>query len=163
MKRDAVALLSGVVFSAGLCISGMTRPSTVLAFVDLTGAWDPSLALVMVGAIFVAAIAFRAGSKRSSPVLDARFHLPPRGAIDRKLVAGAAIFGVGWGLSGLCPGPAVVSLASGQAGAVVFVVSMIAGIALERAFDRDVSRDRPVPPATRGAASERSPDARASL
>jgi uncharacterized membrane protein YedE/YeeE len=149
MKRDLVAFGSGLVFAAGLCVSGMTHPSKVLAFLDVSGAWDPSLALVMVGAIAVAAWAFRARERRASPVLGGRFHVPPRtGAIDAKLVAGAAIFGLGWGASGLCPGPAIVSLASGQLGAVVFVCAMLVGIGLDGARSRatrggGVAKERP--------------------
>jgi uncharacterized membrane protein YedE/YeeE len=137
MKRDAVAFVSGAIFSAGLCLSGMTHPSKVLAFLDVAGAWDPSLALVMVGAIGVTAVASFVSRRRSAPLLDERFHTPPAGApIDVKLLAGAAMFGVGWGLSGLCPGPAVVSLASGQVGAVVFVVAMLCGMVVHRAIAR---------------------------
>jgi uncharacterized membrane protein YedE/YeeE len=133
MKRGVVAFASGAVFSAGLSLSGMTKPTKVLAFLDVAGSWDPSLAFVMVGAIAVAALAFRASARRVSPTLDSELRIPsPRARIDAKLLAGAALFGVGWGLSGLCPGPAVVSLASGQVGAFVFVTSMIAGMAIHR-------------------------------
>ncbi len=111
----------------------MTKPAKVLAFLDVTGAWDPSLAFVMVGAVAVAAIAFRASKRRAAPVLGDRFHVPPpRAPIDGAVLVGGAIFGAGWGLSGLCPGPAIVSLASGQVGALVFVASMIAGMAVHR-------------------------------
>jgi len=138
MKRDLAAFLSGAVFAAGLVVSGMTKPSKVLAFLDVSGAWDPSLALVMVGAIAVSAVAFRVAARRSAPVLDASFAVPPAGgAIRRRLVAGAALFGLGWGLSGLCPGPAVLSIAGGEAGAFVFVLAMLAGMALERLTVRD--------------------------
>jgi uncharacterized membrane protein YedE/YeeE len=129
MKRELAAFVSGSVFSAGLCLSGMTRPSKVLAFLDVGGAWDPSLAFVMAGAVGVAAVAFAVARKRSAPLLDERFHVPPRNRpVDAPLLVGAAIFGVGWGLSGLCPGPAVVSLASGQTGVVVFVAAMVLGL-----------------------------------
>ncbi|MGO9708762.1 MAG: DUF6691 family protein [Polyangiaceae bacterium] len=137
MKRGVLAFLAGLVFSAGLTLSGMTRPSKVLAFLDVTGAWDPSLAFVMVGAIGVAAIAFRLSGPPRTPILGDRFRLPASlASIDPKLVTGAAIFGVGWGLSGLCPGPAVVAVASGQTGALVFVGAMIAGMAVEGAVMR---------------------------
>jgi uncharacterized protein len=137
MKRGAVAFLAGFVFSAGLCVSGMTQPSKVLAFLDVTGAWDPSLAFVMIGAIGVAAIAFRVSARRGPPVPAGASRSPPSsGGIDAGLLVGAATFGVGWGLSGLCPGPAVVSLASGQIGALVFVGSMMIGMAIHRAVDR---------------------------
>jgi uncharacterized membrane protein YedE/YeeE len=130
-RRNAMALLSGAVFSAGLCISGMTRPSKVLGFLDFFGAWDPSLALVMVGAIGVAAVAFRVSARRGAPLLDTEYRVPPAGGpVSVDLVVGAAIFGIGWGLSGLCPGPAVTSLASGHVGPVVFVAAMLGGMAV---------------------------------
>ncbi len=138
MKRDLAAFVSGLVFAAGLVVSGMTNPSKVLAFLDVSGAWDPSLAFVMVGAIAVSAVAFRVAARRSAPVLESRFAVPPAGGpIGRKLVVGAVIFGLGWGLSGLCPGPAVLSIAGGQVGALVFVVAMLAGMALQRVTERD--------------------------
>ena len=132
MKRALAPFLSGLVFSAGLLLSGMTQPRKVLAFLDVSGAWDPSLALVMVGAIAVSAGAFRLRARLASPVFDRRFHVPPRqGAIGPKLIAGAAIFGVGWGLSGLCPGPALVSLAAGSPGLIGFVAAMFFGTAIQ--------------------------------
>ena len=125
-----VALACGAVFSVGLCISGMTRPSKVLGFLDFFGSWDPSLAAVMVGAIGVAALAFRLSAGRDRPLLDDRFRVPPAGeAVSARLVAGAAIFGVGWGLSGICPGPAVTTLVSGHLGPLVFVAAMVVGMA----------------------------------
>ncbi len=127
-SRNAAALVSGVLFSAGLCLSGMTHPAKILAFLDVFGAWDPSLALVMVGAIGVAAIAFRVAARRAKPLLDTTFDVGPPGKVDPRLVLGAAIFGAGWGLSGFCPGPAVTSLAGGQVGPLVFVVAMVAGM-----------------------------------
>ncbi len=134
MKRDLAAFVSGLVFAAGLVLSGMTHPSKVLAFLDVSGAWDPSLAFVMAGAVTVSAIAFRLVARRSAPVLEPRFALPPSGGpITGRLILGAAVFGLGWGLSGLCPGPAVLSVASGQVGAFVFVGAMLVGMALERA------------------------------
>jgi uncharacterized membrane protein YedE/YeeE len=159
VKRSLAAFFSGLLFAAGLVVSGMTKPSKVLAFLDVSGAWDPSLALVMVGAIAVSAVAFRVAARRSAPVLDARFDVPPAGGpIARRLIAGAAIFGLGWGLSGLCPGPAVVSIASGQLGALVFVVAMIGGMALERATARD---GRGAPQADCGAAEPIGAESRA--
>ncbi len=137
MKRNVVAFLSGLIFAAGLALAGMTRPSKVLGFLDFFGHWDPSLAFVMVGAIGVSAIAFHVSLRRSAPLLADRFEVPdPRAAINSRVLVGSAIFGVGWGLSGLCPGPAVVSVASGQIGVLVFVASMLAGMVLLRAFDR---------------------------
>jgi uncharacterized membrane protein YedE/YeeE len=131
MKRSVVAFLSGLLFSAGLCVSGMTRPSKVLGFLDVFGSWDPSLALVMLGAVSVSAIAFRVARRRVGPVLGGEFSIPGAGrALEARVIAGAALFGVGWGLSGLCPGPAVVSLAGGQTGAFVFMAAMVVGMAL---------------------------------
>jgi uncharacterized membrane protein YedE/YeeE len=137
MKRLVVSFVAGVVFAAGLSVAGMTQPGKVLAFLDFFGRWDPSLAVVMVGAIGVAAPAFRLCARRASPVLGDRFVVPDaRAAIDGRVVAGASIFGVGWGLGGLCPGPAVTSLASGQIGAIVFVGAMFVGMAIQRRFPR---------------------------
>jgi uncharacterized protein len=142
MKRGAVAFGSGVVFATGLCLSGMTQPSKVTGFLDVTGAWDPSLAFVMVGAIAVTAVGFRLSARRAAPFPDDRFHVPPaRSALDWRVIAGAAIFGLGWGLSGLCPGPAIVSLVSGQRGALVFVTAMIVGMFANRAVVRVGSRE----------------------
>jgi uncharacterized membrane protein YedE/YeeE len=132
MKRGLVAFASGLLFAVGLCLAGMTRPQRILAFLDVFGAWDPSLGLVMAGAVSVAAVAFAVAGRRSASVFGGAFRIVNRRApIDRQLVMGAALFGVGWGLSGFCPGPAVVSLASGQVGAVVFVITMIAGMMLK--------------------------------
>jgi hypothetical protein len=128
MRRGLVALGSGVLFSLGLCLSGMTRPSKILAFLDFFGKWDPSLAFVMVGAIGVSAVAFRTSAKWQAPVLDERFHVSPRNApVDWRLVVGSALFGVGWGMLGLCPGPAVTSLVTGRPTAWLFVGAMFVG------------------------------------
>jgi uncharacterized membrane protein YedE/YeeE len=128
--RDAVAFVAGVLFSAGLALAGMTQPSKVLAFLDVAGRWDPTLAVVMASAVAVSAVAFRLAARRSAPLLDARFHFgDARGAVDARLVGGAALFGVGWGLSGLCPGPALALTATGQSAVLVFVLSMLAGMA----------------------------------
>jgi uncharacterized membrane protein YedE/YeeE len=137
VKREAVAFASGALFGAGLCVSGMTRPAKVLGFLDFAGAWDPSLAFVMVGAIGVAAVAFRVSAKRAAPLLDDKFHTPDASArVDGRLLGGAALFGAGWGIAGLCPGPALVSLASGQIGAIVFAAAMLDGLALQSVVAR---------------------------
>jgi hypothetical protein len=130
-----VSFVSGVVFALGLGISGMTRPAKVLGFLDLAGPWDPSLAFVMGGAIAVFSFAYWALA-RETPLLAPRFAVVPRGEIDRRLVGGALLFGVGWGLGGLCPGPAVVSIVSARAPALVFVISMLAGMWLFAAIER---------------------------
>jgi hypothetical protein len=131
VKSTAAAAASGALFGIGLGISGMTRPEKVVGFLDLAGAWDASLAFVMVGAILVHFIAYRLARRRAAPLFDSRFHLPTRKGVDRKLVAGAAIFGIGWGLGGFCPGPGIVAAASGALPAIAFVAAMTAGILLE--------------------------------
>jgi|HubBroStandDraft_1064217.scaffolds.fasta_scaffold00177_22 uncharacterized protein len=137
MKRGLAALLSGIVFSLGLCLSGMTHPSKVLGFLDFFGQWDPSLAFVMAGAVSVSAVAFRLSRRRAAPLFDDRFHLTRvDGKVDRRVFLGSAVFGVGWGLSGLCPGPAVTSLVTGRPAALVFVGAMIAGMLLVDVFER---------------------------
>lgn len=128
MKPNVTALASGLTFGAGLVVSGMTRPSKVLGFLDIAGSWDVSLAFVMVGAIGVHALIARWIGGRSAPLFDTQFHLPARSAVDRPLVVGATLFGIGWGLAGYCPGPAFVSLASGATAPVVFVLAMTVGM-----------------------------------
>ena len=127
MKNLSVFLI-GCVFSLGLCISGLFNPVKVLAFLDLFGAWDPSLAVVMSGAILVGVGAFAVARKRTTTFLGGALQLPTSNAIDRRLVAGGLLFGAGWGLAGFCPGPALVSLGSGQPKALVFVLAMLAGM-----------------------------------
>lgn len=125
-----VALAAGALFSVGLALAGMTQPAKVVAFLDVAGSWDPSLALVMIGAIAIYAVAHRLAQRRSKPLLSARFELPTRRDIDPKLVLGAALFGVGWGLSGYCPGPALTSLATGALTPLLFVAAMATGMLL---------------------------------
>lgn len=126
------ALLSGLVFGAGLFLSGMTNPAKVLGFLDVAGSWDPSLAFVMGGAVGVNALAFAATRKRTRPLYVESFSLPTLRELDLPLLSGAALFGIGWGLVGLCPGPALASLLRGDAQIWVFVVAMTAGMWLER-------------------------------
>ena len=123
-----VAALAGALFGAGLLLSGMTDPAKVLGFLDVTGAWDPALAFVMVGAIAVHAIGYQLVRRRPRPLLEGAFHLPPQCAVDRRLLVGAAIFGVGWGLAGFCPGPGLVAAASGATQALVFAGGMAVGM-----------------------------------
>ena len=132
MRRTLVAVLCGALFGAGLVVSDMINPARVLAFLDVAGAWDPSLAFVMGGALIPAAAAYAWRRKLEKPVLEARFHVPTSRTINTPLIAGAVIFGLGWGLVGLCPGPAIAALVSGKWQAVVFVLAMIAGMALHR-------------------------------
>lgn len=128
MKPSSVAGTAGVLFGLGLGVSGMTLPSKVVGFLDLTGTWDPSLAFVMVGAIALHLVLYRLVRRRASPLFADMFHVPKRRDLDPRLVVGAVIFGVGWGLGGYCPGPGLVGLASGSASASVFVVAMIVGM-----------------------------------
>ncbi|GMU45124.1 MAG: YeeE/YedE family protein [Xanthomonadales bacterium] len=128
--KPLVALLCGLIFGAGLTVSGMTDPARVAGFLDLFGAWDPTLAFVMGGALAVAVPGFQWLLRRPRPQLDERFHLPTRQGIDRDLWLGAALFGIGWGLSGFCPGPALAGLASGLWQVWLFVAAMAAGMAL---------------------------------
>jgi len=128
--------LAGLLFGLGLIVSGMTDPSKIIGFLDITGAWDPSLAFVMGGAVLVRLVAFRFARRRTASFLGGAMHLPSARQIDRPLIIGSLAFGVGWGLAGYCPGPAVVAFGAGQEQAVVFVVAMIAGMALYEAEDR---------------------------
>lgn len=124
------AFVAGLVFGLGLILSGMTNPAKVIGFLDLAGQWDPSLGLVMGGAIMVASVGFHLAGKRSRAVLGEPMRLPTATQIDRRLVLGSLTFGVGWGLAGYCPGPAVASLLSGRSEPVIFVLAMLAGMAL---------------------------------
>lgn len=122
-------LAAGLIFGLGLVISGMANPAKVLNFLDVAGNWDPSLAFVMLGAIAVTATGFRFVLRRPKPLLEQSFHLPGQSSIDRPLVIGSAIFGLGWGLFGFCPGPAITSLGLAATGTLVFVPMMLIGIA----------------------------------
>ncbi|MDM0065041.1 YeeE/YedE family protein [Variovorax sp. J31P207] len=124
------SLLSGLVFGLGLIVSGMADPAKVLGFLDLAGPWDPSLAFVMAGAIAVGTVAFMVAKRRAASLLGAPMRLPSSRLIDRRLVGGSLLFGVGWGIAGFCPGPALVSLGMGEVKAVVFVAAMLAGMAV---------------------------------
>jgi uncharacterized membrane protein YedE/YeeE len=130
------ALATGMLFSAGLIVSGMVNPAKVQGFLDLFGRWDPSLALVMAAAVGVGLVGFRWTLGRAQSALGLPMRLPSNRTIDRRLITGALVFGVGWGLAGFCPGPAVVALASGSAKAILFVVSMLAGMGLFELMDR---------------------------
>ncbi|HKH10522.1 MAG TPA: YeeE/YedE family protein [Rubrobacter sp.] len=135
--RAAAALASGLVFGLGLAVSGMMNPAKVVGFLDVTGDWDPTLAFVMAGALLVAVPAYRFIPKRGRPVLDEEFSLPKKKAIDAPLLGGSALFGVGWGLVGFCPGPAIAALGTGLLPVFAFVAAMLAGMALHaRSFGR---------------------------
>lgn len=130
------ALIAGLVFGLGLIVSGMANPAKVLGFLDVTGLWDPSLAFVMGGAIAVGAVAFAIAGRRVVSLLGAEMRLPSARHIDRRLVAGSALFGVGWGVAGFCPGPGLVALGMGEVKAMVFVVAMLAGMRVFEFFER---------------------------
>jgi uncharacterized membrane protein YedE/YeeE len=132
MMRHAANFLAGLIFGLGLLISGMANPAKVQNFLDLAGTFDPSLIFVMAGAVAVTFIGYRLILRRPRPLLAARFHLPAAKDIDAPLILGAALFGVGWGLSGFCPGPAITSLPLLAKGTLVFVPAMLVGIALAR-------------------------------
>jgi uncharacterized protein len=121
------ALGSGALFGAGLAVSSMTDRRVVLGFLDIFGDWDPTLAFVMGGAVAVTLVAFRLILERDAPVLGGSFRIPERDAVDARLLAGAAVFGVGWGLAGFCPGPALVGVAAGLVDAWIFLPAMLAG------------------------------------
>lgn len=131
LARAAVALLCGALFGFGLSLSGMVDPARVLGFLDIaSGSWDPSLMFVLGGAVCVAIVGVLIQRGLSRPALDAAFHLPERTDIDRRLVIGSVLFGVGWGLAGFCPGPAIAALATGATPVLIFVVAMVCGMML---------------------------------
>ena len=132
--RATAALISGLVFGLGLAVSGMMNPAKVIGFLDVAGDWDPTLAFVMVGALLVAVPAYRLVPKRGRPVLEEKFSLPEKKVIDAPLLGGSALFGVGWGLVGFCPGAAVAALGTGLFPVFAFVAAMLAGIALHARF-----------------------------
>ena len=130
------AFVVGLIFGIGLLISGMTDPSKIIGFLDLAGPWDPSLAFVMGGAVAVGLIAFWLARRRAKAFLGGAMHLPTARRIDRRLVLGSLVFGIGWGLAGYCPGPAVVSVGMGYGKAIVFVVAMLAGMGIYELVER---------------------------
>ncbi|WP_168788543.1 DUF6691 family protein [Paraburkholderia aromaticivorans] len=127
LQRHLASLVCGLLFGAGLALAGMTRPQKVLGFLDVAGSWDPSLLLVLGSAVALAAVGFHFVLRRSSPLLAPSFDLPKAKAIDLHLIGGATIFGVGWGLSGYCPGPAIALLAAPDTEALYFLPAMLAG------------------------------------
>ena len=131
-----VALVAGLVFGLGLTVAGMVNPGKVLGFLDFAGQWDPSLAFVLGGAVAVAFVGFRLAAPRTRPLVSLAFQPPAATGIDGRLLGGAAIFGLGWGLSGFCPGPAIAALGYGGSGVLVFVLAMLAGMGLFRVVMR---------------------------
>ncbi|WP_340122111.1 YeeE/YedE family protein [Methylobacter svalbardensis] len=130
------AFFVGLIFGLGLIVSGMTNPAKVIGFLDLAGAWDPTLAFVMGGAVLVGSGGFAIAKKRQRSLLGAPMQLPAASKLDKRLLIGSLVFGIGWGLSGFCPGPAVVSAAAGQPKAWIFVAAMVAGMALYNMIER---------------------------
>lgn len=126
----------GLLFGLGLILAGMTDPSKVIGFLDLAGAWDPSLALVMGGAILVGVFAFGAAKRRTSSIFGGAMQLPTSRDIDRRLIGGSVMFGAGWGLAGFCPGPAIVSVGAGQSKAIVFTLAMLLGMVVFEILER---------------------------
>jgi len=133
MKQNLAALLAGLLFGLGLAVSGMAQPAKVVGFLDLFGDWDPSLALVMAGALAVSLLGFRVVLRRKTPLFAPQFHLPSAREITTPLVIGAAIFGVGWGIGGYCPGPAIAALATASPDPLWFVLAMLGGFLLRHA------------------------------
>ena len=129
-KNNFYALVSGLVFGLGLILAGMANPAKVLAFLDLAGLWDPSLALVMAGAIAVGSIAFILAKNRHLSYLGLAMQVPTNRIVDKRLIIGSLAFGVGWGLAGICPGPAIVLLGAGSVKGLVFVIAMLAGMGI---------------------------------
>ena len=136
MRVALTALVSGTLFGAGLAIGGMTDPVRVRGFLDIFGAWDPTLAFVMGGALLVMAVAWRFVPRLDTPVFADSFHLPQKSDLTPKLIGGAALFGIGWGIAGLCPGPGIAALVMDFSAAAIFVASMVAGLAIVRLLEK---------------------------
>jgi uncharacterized protein len=130
------SLLAGLVFGLGLILSGMADPAKVLGFLDLAGSWDPSLALVMLGAIAVGLVAFTVAKQKTKSLLGSELKLPTARHIDRRLVVGSLLFGTGWGIAGFCPGPALAALGMGELKAAVFVAAMLLGMGIYELLER---------------------------
>jgi len=147
MREVLAALLTGFIFGLGLCISSMSDPAVVQGFLDIAGDWNPTLLFVMAGGVVVTFIGYRLVLPRGRPLWAPKFSLPAATAIDAPLLSGAAIFGIGWGLAGYCPGPAVLSLASGRTQVAIFVLSMLAGMIVVRWMRTQRSATMPPKPA----------------
>ena len=148
MPALLLALAAGVLFGLGLTVSGMVNPARVLGFLDIAGDWNPTLAFVLGGAVVVAGAGFALARRRTTPLLEPTFHAPARTGLDGRLIGGALIFGVGWGLVGYCPGPALAALALGRWETLLFVLAMLAGMVLFEIVEAPPSRRR-VRPARR--------------
>ncbi|MFO7529197.1 MAG: YeeE/YedE family protein [Marinobacter sp.] len=137
MRYSLASLFAGLIFGFGMILSGMANPEKVLGFLDIAGLWDPSLAFVMGGAITVGVVAFTVARRRTLSFLGLNMKIPSHTHIDKRLVIGSLMFGVGWGIAGICPGPGIVALGAGEAKAAVFVVSMVAGMAIFELIERN--------------------------
>lgn len=135
-----LSLAAGLVFGIGLIVSGMANPAKVIGFLDLAGPWDPSLAFVMAGAIAVGTLAFAVARKRTTSFLGLQMRLPTSSQLDRRLVIGSLLFGIGWGIAGFCPGPALVALGMGSGKAAIFVGAMLAGMVIFELLERRGAR-----------------------
>ncbi len=142
MGKHISGLLTGIIFGLGLIISQMTNPEKVISFLDVFGQWDPSLAFVMGGAVVTSFIGYRLVWKRKTPLFNAQFQIPKNTKIDLKLAIGAILFGIGWGLVGLCPGPAVAGVFIGGKSIMIFLAAMAAGMAIFELFDRRTTQNR---------------------
>ena len=142
---EMTSLLAGLVFGFGLILSGMANPAKVLGFLDLAGGWDPSLALVMAGAIAVGSVSFALAKTRTISFLGAEMKLTTARQIDRRLIAGGLVFGIGWGIAGFCPGPALVAVGMGEGKAFVFVAAMLAGLGVFELLERIKQSAKPGP------------------
>lgn len=136
MKFSLASLFAGLVFGLGLIVSGMANPEKVLGFLDNAGAWDPSLAFVMGGAIMVGVVAFAVARKRTLSFLGFHMKMPTSNHIDKRLILGGLMFGIGWGIAGFCPGPGLVALGAGEIKAAVFVAAMVAGMGIFEVIER---------------------------
>ncbi|MCA1198821.1 YeeE/YedE family protein [Sphingomonas sp. R647] len=142
MRRSLFALVAGALFGSGLAVSGMADPQRVRGFLDIFGAWDPTLAFVMGGALIPMALAWAVQKRMAAPLADIRFSLPTRRDVDPSLIGGAVLFGIGWGIAGLCPGPAIADLALAPVPAGIFVASMLGGMILHRLLPATPARQR---------------------
>ncbi|WP_116237235.1 DUF6691 family protein [Parasphingopyxis lamellibrachiae] len=139
MRLFLIALGAGTLFGAGLAVSGMADPTRVRGFLDLGGRWDPTLAFVMAGAILPMAIAWLIQRRLATPLAASQFAVPATGKLDRPLIVGSILFGIGWGIAGLCPGPAIAGLALNPSAALVFVIAMVVGMTVHRSFNRSTA------------------------
>lgn len=148
MKRPVTSALAGALFGVGLVVAGMTKTAKVVGFLDMFGRWDPSLMFVMMGGIAVHFVLLRLILRRPAPLFAEKFHLPTRRDLDARLLGGAALFGIGWGIGGYCPGPGLVSAASGALPAILFVAAMTVGMQLHRRTDSKTPEVCAPPPST---------------